>query len=446
MTPRIYEHRALLGWISEFVNRPLPGVWPQIPLDDKTLTDLDDYAELAQESGYNELMLFGLFVDRRWPVDIASCVDSDRRKRIAHVLDSAHRRGLKVLSGLGLYSWGFDAIIEAFPELSRTNARALCPSVPASQEWMRRVIDFILGEFDVDGLNMQSADQGRCECDACRRVPSGEYHARLNREIAQYIRARWHGKILVMDNWGNPLTDPTSLPTLAEASQELDAIIDTDNSAEKAGRAYRKTVIESLDCPFGTLAGCSIWPPQNWARDKWFIPTTLVNADYLRDLRDDGGRAAETFVTTLANPSGEISLRFMGRLLDNPDANPDALLRSVVERMYAPRNLATLDSLAEIVLEAERAYFTLVNPEGARQAYLLMINAGLSHEETPQAETYLYNLSPENRAAYGEKMAGLAVRLERIRPFVGATKKAELSIRCLQTVAKTAQRIQNEIV
>ena len=41
-----FTHRMLTGWISEFVNRPLPGQWPQIPLDDGTLRDFEDYFDL----------------------------------------------------------------------------------------------------------------------------------------------------------------------------------------------------------------------------------------------------------------------------------------------------------------------------------------------------------------------------------------------------------------
>src|SRR5574340_510192 len=174
-----FTHRALYGWISEFVNRPLPGVWPQIPLDDETLTDLDAYFDLCREVGYNEVGFWGLFVDRRWPTDIVSCVAGDRRARVERVLASAHARGLRVISGLGLYSWGFEEIIEANPQLNRGNPRAMCPSLPRSHAWMDRVTDFVMGEFEIDGLNMQSADQGRCLCEECASLSDVAYHARL---------------------------------------------------------------------------------------------------------------------------------------------------------------------------------------------------------------------------------------------------------------------------
>ena len=60
-----FTHRALYGWISEFANRPLPGVWPQIPLDDQILADLEAYFDLCQDVGYTEVGFWGLFVDRR---------------------------------------------------------------------------------------------------------------------------------------------------------------------------------------------------------------------------------------------------------------------------------------------------------------------------------------------------------------------------------------------
>ena len=55
--PAAFTLRALLGWISEFVNRTLPGVWPQIALDDATLADFDAYFDLCRASNYNEVVI-----------------------------------------------------------------------------------------------------------------------------------------------------------------------------------------------------------------------------------------------------------------------------------------------------------------------------------------------------------------------------------------------------
>ena len=437
-----FAHRTLTGWISEYVSRPLPGVWPQIPLDDETLSDLNAYFDLCVETGYNEAVIWGLFVDRRWPTDIASCIDADRRDRIHRVLAAAHERGLKLHSGLGLYSWGFDTIIQAQPHLSRTNPRVMCPSVPESREWMERVVDFIMGEFAFDGLNMQSADNGRCECDACKDLSTVAYHARTNTEVARYSHARWPGKCLIMDNWGCPFSDPPDLPHLAAMSEEMGYIIDHNNSAMSAGREYRRELIGALACPFGTLAGRSVWPPQRWARDKWFLPTTLTNVNDLRELYEDGARAAEQFVTTRVNPSDEITLRFMGGLLSNVNADAETLLRDAVDATYEPVDTATRDGLTDIARAAEQAYFEHSGRDLESRMGLIRVDGGLMPEVDPSPETYLMDMSPEGRKAYAQTMAGISADLEKMRGGIGRTDRADLTTRCFRTILEDIGRFE----
>ncbi len=436
-----FAHRALYGWISEYANRPLPGVWPQIPLDDEILTDLDGYFDLCREVGYNEVGFWGLFVDRRWPTDIVSAVDADRRARVQRLLDAAHARGLKVMCGLGLYSWGFEAIIEANPHLSRGNHQAMCPSVAESHVWMDRITDFVMA-FEIDGLNMQSADQGRCPCDDCKPLSNVEYHARLNIRVAQYIHERWPGRTLWMDNWGCPFSDPNELPHLAAMSEHVSYITDQNNSAQRAGAAYRRQLIGALHCDFGTLAGRSIWPPQRWPRDKWFVPTTLTNVGYIRALRADGARAVEQFVTTLANPSGEISLRFMGRLLSEPEADPARLLEEAVTVTYEPRDSGTRDGLVDIVKRTEEAYFAHAPSPGGSDIGLDEIDGGLFPKEEPSEERYLRRMSGENLAAYRDAIAGATADFEKLRAGIGRTEKADLTARCFATVGADVARLQ----
>ena len=438
--PAAFSHRVLIGWISEFANRMLPGEWPQIPLDDDTLSDFEQYFDLCVECGYNEVVIWGFFVDRRWPVDVASSVSADRRGRIARLVRAAHDRRLKVLSGLGVYSWGFDGIIEAHPHLSRTNPNAMCPSVPESRAWMERVTDFVMGGFGLDGLNLQSADQGRCTCPDCAKFSTVEYHARLIGEVARYIDSRWPGKTLAIDNWGCPFSDPAELPHLVALSKEVAYVIDQNNSAEKAGRQYRKELIAALQCPFGTLAGRSVWPPQRWRRDKWFLPVTFTNVGYIRALHADGGRAAEQFVTTLANPSGEISLRFMGMLLADVEADPGALLSSAVEAAYRPKDRPTLAGLVEMVRAVEQAYFENSGRKLGPGADLLYIDGGLLTKEDPSPETYLRDMSPAGRAAYRKAVAAARDMFSKLQPRVGQTEKAALTARCFETVLQDIHR------
>ena len=430
-----FTHRTLTGWISEFVNRPLPGVWPQIPLDDETIGDFESYFDLCRDSGYNEVVIWGFFVDRRWPLDVGSCLEGDRRERIHRMIEAGHDRGLKIHSGLGLYSWGFDAIIGAHPHLTRTNEKVMCPSVAEAREWMEKVTDLVM-EFPFDGLNMQSADNGRCECDDCKASSTAEYHARLNAEVARCIHGRWPGKILIMDNWGCPFSNPEDRPYLAALSGDVGYVIDHNNSAAQAGEEYRRQLINALSCPFGTLAGRSVWPPQRWQRHRWFLPTTSINVEYLHKLHEDGGRAAEQFVTTLANPSGEVTLRFMGGLLANVEADPETLLRAAVDATYEPRDSATLDGLVEVVRGAEKAFFQY----GADTAEvgLFHMDGGLFDDREPNPSVYLEQMSPESRGEYARTIEKIGADFSRVRGGVGQQEKAELTARCLLTVQEDA--------
>jgi len=437
-----FAHRTLTGWISEFVTRPLPGKWPQIPLDDATLADLAAHFDLCRDSGYNEVVIWGFFVDREWPLDIVSCVDDDRRARIARTIGAAHARGLKIHTGLGIYSWGFDEIIRAHPHLSRGNPRVMCPAVADSRVWMEKIVDFVVGEFPFDGLNMQSADLGRCRCDDCWDIADLEYHARLNAQVADYIHARWPGKLLIVDNWGCPVGGEAQLPSLAALSTRVGYIIDPDNSAARqGGREFRRRAIEALQCPFGTLAGKSVWPPQRWPASKWFLPTTLVNVDYVRELYEDGGRAVEQFVTNLANPSGEVSLRFMGALISEVTAQPQKLLADAVERTYRTRDASTRDGLADLFARAEQAYFSHSGRDLGPQIGLMYLDGGLMPKQDPSPETYLLDMPAADLSAYAAAICGVAKDFEKLRAGIGDAAKADLTARCFESVLADAQRI-----
>ena len=365
-------------------------------------------------------------------------MDGERRERIDRVLKAGHARGLKILSGLGLYSWGFDAIIEAHPDLSRSNRVVMCPSVPEAREWMERVVDLVM-EFPFDGLNMQSADNGRCACGDCEGHSTIEYHARLNAEVARYIHERWPGKTLVMDNWGCPFSDPEGLPHLAAMSKDIGYIIDHNNSAAEAGEGYRRRLVEALECPFGTLAGRSVWPPQRWPRHRWFLPTTLVNVEYVRGLHADGGRAVEQFVTTLANPSGEVTLRFMGKLLSDVEGDVEKMLRVSIEETYEPEGAATLDGLVEVIRGAEEAYF---QNAGVSEVGLFNVDGGLFHEQEPNPAVYLEKMTEESRRAYARSMAECASLFNRVKEGILQKSKAELTWRCLLTAKEEAERTE----
>ena len=170
------------------------------------------------------------------------------------------------------------------------------------------------------------------------------------------------------------------------------------------------------------------------------MPTTLSNVAYVRQLYADCGRSAEQFVTTLANPSGEITLRFMGKLLANVDADPAALLREAVELTYEPKDSATLDGLVEAVRGAEEA-FPLRKAGLATYVGLFYLDGGLMYTQEPNPTRYLEEMSTANRAAYAQAIEALGRTVDQLSEGVGAQAKIALTSRALQTVRNDPRSI-----
>ena len=171
---------------------------------DETL--VDEYRQtfrLMHRLGYNNAVIWGLYVSRDWPAEISKAVTPERGRLVEQVISAAHAEGLRVISGLGVFSWGFEELIRAFPALSRTNPKAMCASNPEAWKWMEKITDYVFSRFPIDGVSMQSADLGRCNCEECARFSDTEYHARINIREAQYIRARHKNAIVAVSGWGH---------------------------------------------------------------------------------------------------------------------------------------------------------------------------------------------------------------------------------------------------
>lgn len=431
-----FQHRSLVGWISEFSSRPLQAPWPVITLDDPMQSDLVEMFELCQQVGFDKVVLWGLFVERRWPVHLEDAIRGERRVRIQKLLDAAHERGIKILSGLGVYSWGFEEIIENHPRLSRGNPRAMCPSEPESERWMQRVVDFVLSDFELDGVQMQSADQGRCQCQDCTQWGDVEYHARINDRTAQYIRSRWPDKVIAINNWGLSFARLEDIPHLQRMTTAVDILIDYNNSAG----THRKQLLDSLACAVGTLAGVSVSPPQRWERTKWFLPTTTINVPYLRQLYQEGGRAIEQFAVALANPGGEVTLRFMGKLCCHPNRAEEEALQEAIDECFEPMDSTTAVGLFEVFQLAEDAYFQVAE-QPPHLPELFYIDGGLFPGPKGDEERYLLKMSEGQRQHYADAMRSALNQWTLLQAGVGKQRKWEHVHRSLVTVLSDIQRL-----
>ena len=430
--PAAFQHRAYLGWITDLASRPdTAAAWPSMRLDPPLLDDYRRTFRLLERLGFNAIVIWGFYVSRAWPLDISSAVPPARGALVERLIGAAHERGIRVYTGLGVYSWGFEEIIRAHPALSRTNPRAMCASQPESWEWMRRVIDFAFTRFPVDGASLQSADQGRCTCPQCRTWSDTAYHAQLDIRAADYIRARWPGKTVAVSGWGMRFDDPAALPDLRELGRHIDYLIDVRDSAAARDPALRRRLTQELPCAFGTLGGPQVEPPQHWARDRWFLPTVRRQGEHLAQLAADGGRACEYFFHILTNPGDEVSVHVEGKTLADPATSWQRHLASTLEELYGVTKPATRDALAALFLDAEDAYLQ----------YLPSLRSGtISLEpligDRPGPAVYIRRLTAAQRAAYADRVDAVTAGFRKLAPDVPGRRRIGLILRCLANVQR----------
>ncbi len=368
MSDRGFAHRIAFGvWINDIRNRPLASkAWPDVTIDGRTAADFESTVRFLKQAGYTALDVFGLLTNHDWPLSVETVVGPARRKQVERLLDSARRHGLPVIYGLGVYSWGFDAIIRHDPKVRGTNPSAMCGSRPESREWMRRVIDFVAANFQVDGFHLEAADQGRCKCETCGRESALEYYSRLNRETAEYLRERYPGKLLLVNTsgylpWGDFVV-PKDFPVLHRLGGTIDVLIDGGNHGLFIHPDLRRQFIAGFPAQYGTSGGFWIYPPQRWDRQRWFLPYTQNAAMHLKWLHADGSRACEPYLGPLDNPSTEMNVFCNGRLAAEVAREPLEVLGEGIDLLYRPRGQADNTRLREIFLGAERAFFEAWSP------------------------------------------------------------------------------------
>jgi hypothetical protein len=426
-----FRHRAYLGWITDLDSRPdVHAAWPSMHLDPPLLEEYRRTFRAMKRLGYDAIVIWGFYVSRSWPLNIPRSVPADRGALVGKLIDAAHEHGIRVYTGLGVYSWGFEEIIRANPSLSRGNASVMCASEPASWDWMRKVIDFAMTRYPVDGLSLQSADQGRCKCNECRRWPDTEYHARLDIRVSEYIRARWPGKTIGVSGWGMHLDDPASLTALVELSRRIDYLIDVRDSSRKSAPAWRRKLIHELACSFGTLGGPQVEPPQHLARDRWFLPTVRHDGEHIAELYSDGGRACEYFFHILENPGDEISFWVAGKMLSDPAVSWRKHLAASIEELYRTSRSEVTDALADIFVRAENAYLRHV--PSLRSGTISIEPLVEDHAGPPVYITK--QLMGEQRSQYRNDLRSILGDFRKLAPDVPDKVRVEKISRCFSNV------------
>ncbi len=366
-----YPYRIAFGaWINDMRTEPLPlENWPAPQFDDECVEGIIRAMDVQSQAGFQMLDVWGLFATYAWPTDIVSVLDQKRQRRIHRLLEAAKARGMKLVLGLGTYSWGYDQIIEANPSVrgkgpsGEPHRHAMCDANPQSFEYVTKILDFALSEFDFGGVHLESCDLGCCFCPECAGKDGVVgYNARINRKTADYIKSKWPDKIVyvITINWVAPGKHFTAEDKahVVELGKHIDCLFDQGHQGYHLAENERREFIQRLGCAYGTSGKLWLYPDARWDRSSYFLPYVKRAGEALKEQFQDGVRACLFYQGPVSNPSTEVNIAVGGRILSDTRRNVFDVLAEVIEAYYQPRTADAHRRLVDIFLRAEETYFS----------------------------------------------------------------------------------------
>lgn len=368
----VYKYRIAYDiWLNDVRLQPLPGEkWPAPQFDDMTVESIVRALDVQVQAGYNMVDLWGLIATNAYPPDIASAfADPERKTRVRKVLKAAKDRGMNVVLGHGTYSWGYEAIIKHDRSVAgrRKNGSrsptALCDANPKSFEYVKKILDCVLSEYDFDGVHLESADQDFCHCPKCAGMYGDVgYNTRINAKTADYIKSQWPEKIVysITLSWKGlsyRLTEEEKSHVI-ELSKHVDCIMDQGHAGYHVDPAERREFIRKLHCPYGTSGKLWVYPSYQFNRDSFFLPYVKRAAEAIKEEYDDGVRACLYYQGPVSNAGTEAQIAAVGRFLSNTSRSVDDVLGEVIGFYYKPNTPQARQTLIDVFLQAEEAYFS----------------------------------------------------------------------------------------
>ena len=427
-----YIHRGYLGWLIDFSRTGTNEEWPSIRIDSALIGDYTDAIDFLQRDGFNEITLWGLFTNKFWEPEVDKTIDAQRKVLVNDLIAKAHQRELKVICGMGIYSWGFEKIISQDPSVKCTcNPEVMDYFQPGSWEWQQKVLDWVMDNFAFDGMSLQSADRGRCKCGTSSLYSDMQYQTLLIQKTVRYIRTKKSDYIIGISGWGMDFRNPDDITAVKEMTENVDYLIDVGETALLAGNNYRRQLIESIaPCKYGNTAIPNVEPIQALPRNLYFVPTVYHTCQNLKELFEDGGRACEAYTRTRGNPGDEVTGEVIGKILKDPSADIIKLLKETIEFIYRPADNKTTSKLAAIFKEAEEAFFASIPENGFDRNVILL----MPRESQKPESTYLKLMRPSARESYKKTMQKILSRLLEMKNRMGNPEKTELLIQCIENV------------
>lgn len=381
LPPRHNILSSHVGWVA---SRPGQSPYPA-EISEELLRDWQHYFPYMREAGFNEVGIF-CFLTYNLPVPLGVGtkgigahandirITQDQVRRCREMIRAAHASGVKLYYGLGLYSWNVSDIRDAYPEMS-PGGRVLCGmypgdqarGIPASQQLMKDAVDFIVRELpELDGWWLTSGDHGRCTCPGCnRRFGPGvrgnvEYFLATDIPIIRHIREKYPRMTIAYctEVMNEGIEEPGNFDILRQLAGACDLYLwgnlqkEPDATVRRLVEACPRTGVYFYQRPWQST------PPTTQERDGWFMPNAVNPLG--RDMHRR--RAVIPWAGLMActlpkdNPADELSMRFMTRMMDEPDRDPTTVYRELLQAWYAPRTQGALDELLLVFTEAEDAF------------------------------------------------------------------------------------------
>jgi hypothetical protein len=449
-----YNYRIAFGaWINDMRMEPLPlENWPAPQFDDVTVESAIRVMDVQSDAGFNMFDVWGLFATYGWPADIVSALDRDRKRRISRLLKAADERGIKVMLGLGTYSWGYDNIIAADPGVRGKNqdgsahAHAMCDANPKSFEYVKKIIDFALGEFNFGGVHLESCDLGCCFCPECAGKDGVVgYNARINQKTADYIKQNWPDKTVyvITINWVPAGThfNAEEKAKVVELSKHIDCVFDQGHCGYHIAEGERRDFIKSLHSAYGTSGKIWLYPDTRWDRTSYFLPYAKRAGTALKSEYEDGVRGCLYYQGPVTNPGQETMIALGGRMLSRPDRSVDDALSEVLDKYYKPKNADAHRRLMRVFQTAEGSYFGQWSDELFRKVWGIPMPGEFKLDQhlfgtMPGPATYLKEpmLDANGRKEYAKGLKSILEELPRLKGNCEDDGRVERIARCV-TVA-----------
>ena len=151
----------------------------------------------------------------RWKANVLQLWEGDHSLlgREPELIDYAHKRGVKIVVGMGFYSYATEVI--APPHLKRTKNRfkihkgqlwatdrGLCPTDQKNQEWMINYTLNYIRKYRPDGLLFQTGevDYDSCGCKNCKKFADEELFIKTVAPIIKAVRKEFGNNFWIISN------------------------------------------------------------------------------------------------------------------------------------------------------------------------------------------------------------------------------------------------------